>query len=392
MNKNRGPEHEAFLVWLLDQLIVNSVDALVVAGDIFDTGTPPSYARSIYFDFLKQAKLKWGGQIVIVGGNHDSVSTLNESGGLLEIANTIVIGGAEEKPADEVFVLNRLDSDEPGAIICAVPYLRDRDVRKSVAGENAEAKSEALRNGISEHYKTVYESAREKASAYDKDLPLIATGHLTTRGGELTEGVRELYIGTLQGYACDDFPDDFDYIALGHLHKKQIMGKREHIRYCGSPIPLSFMEANYERTVNLVDLELQKDPVVTELIVPCTQKLKTLRGKFDEIVEELKILSLDKERSLWLEIEVELDETQGNITKELNDLIEGVPVEILRIKRMRRTQSSGLKRAKAERLHEMSVEDVFQKRLKESELEEKKERALTQAFKQIYSQVQGGNQ
>ena len=388
MNKSRGPEHEAFLLWLLDLLIDKKVDALVVAGDIFDTGTPPSYARSIYFDFLKQSKLKWGGQIVIVGGNHDSVSTLNESGGLLEIANTIVIGGAEENPEDEVFILNHLADGKAGAIICAVPYLRDRDVRKSVAGEDAAAKSEALRCGISEHYKTVYDKARAMASEYDYDLPLIATGHLTTRGGELTEGVRELYIGTLQGYASDDFPEDFDYIALGHLHKKQIMGKRKHIRYCGSPIPLSFMEAKYKRTVNLVDLESKKVPVVEELIVPCTQSLKTLKGKFDEITEKIKDLSLEPKQTLWLEIEIELDETQGNITKDLNDLIEDLPIEILRIKRMRRAQGASLKRAKTERLHEMSVEDVFQKRLKEADLDEAKEKDLTLAFKQIYAQIQ----
>ena len=387
MNKSRESEHRAFLNFLLTNLINLGVDALVVAGDIFDTGTPPSYARNLYFDFLKEAKEKWGGQIVIVGGNHDSVATLSESEALLQLANTIVVGGAKDDPTEEVFVLNKL-SGEPGAVICAVPFLRDRDVRKSQAGEDATAKSEALRQGISKHYSDVYEVAREKDKELGGNLPLIATAHLTTQGGTLTEGVRELYIGTLQGYASEDFPADFDYIALGHLHKKQIMGQRDHIRYCGSPIPLSFIEAEYERTVNLVDFAADKSITVEEIVVPVTQELQTLRGNIMKITESLQNLLMESgDKSVWLEIEVEVDESQGAVSKEFNAIVEGSNIEILRIKRRQKNKKNQPSQLKAVQLHEMTVEEVFQKRLSEAELDSEKSDQLAMAFKELHAEL-----
>ncbi|WDE97141.1 exonuclease SbcCD subunit D C-terminal domain-containing protein [Lentisphaera profundi] len=386
MNKSREPEHRAFLVWLLKQLIEHKVDALVVAGDIFDTGTPPSYARKIYFDFLKSAAKEWGGQVVIVGGNHDSVSTLNESGGVLEVVNTFVIGGAADDPIDEVCALNKL-SGEPGAIIAAVPYLRDRDVRISEAGQSADEKSAALRKGISDHYAEVYEASKIKASEIGGDLPLIATGHLTTSGSELSEGVRELYIGTLQGYDSASFPEDFDYIALGHLHKKQVMGPREQIRYCGSPIPLSFMEAKYERSVNLVDLKAGEKPVVEELVVPIHQKLLSLSGKLNEIIEQIQKLPSEDE-AYWLEIQIELDGTEGNVISQINDLTLEMKHEVLRVKRQHKNKELRLKRLNAERLHEMTVEEVFEKRLGIAELDEDQNGILRHLFKQAKNLVE----
>ena len=385
MNKSREPEHRAFLTWLIQELIAHQVDALVVAGDIFDTGTPASYARSLYFNFLKQAAKEWGGQIIIVGGNHDSVSTLNESSAVLELANTTVIGGACEDIAQEIVVLDKL-SGEAGAVIAAVPYLRDRDVRLSNDDERADDKSNALRKGIKNHYEEAYQLAQELAS--EKELPIIATGHLTTQGGELTEGVRELYIGTLEGYASDDFPSDFDYIALGHLHKKQIMGHKEHIRYCGSPIPLSFIEAQYDRSVNLVEIKKGEKPLVEELIVPTSQKLISLSGKIDKVLSELNNLKSEEAANIWVEVQIELDGTEGNITQQINKLIEGSSLEVLRIKRIRQSSEVRLNRVNAEKLHEMTVDEVFERRIHLTTLSPEQTKKVTQLFHQVRSQVE----
>jgi len=395
MNKSREAEHKAFLDWLLVQLNEQEIDTLVVAGDIFDTGTPPSYARTIYFDFLKQIRDTGCRQVVIVGGNHDSVSTLNESKGVLEVLDIIVVGGAvsslDDVAAlkDEVFVLKNRQGEE-AAVICAVPYLRDRDVRRSEAGESADDKAKALRDGITAHYKSVYEHAQVLSEQHN-DIPIMATGHLTTAGGELSEGVRELYIGTLEGYASDRFPTGFDYIALGHLHKKQIMGKNDHIRYSGSPIPLSFIEAGYDRTVNVVALTRGEKVIVDELVVPRVQQLKSIRGTMDRVCEQLSELAemeFDGEERIWLEIVVEGADLEIDLTARLETLTAEMAVDILRIKRMRKSSDARLEQVQSEKLHELQPAEVFAKRLENEELDDVKVKAMTTLFKQAYALVE----
>ena len=388
MNKSREREHRAFLTWLLEQIASQSVDALIVAGDIFDSATPPSYARTLYFDFITALKQAGCPQVIIVGGNHDSVAVLNEAKELLKFLNITVIGGAEEELDNEVCLI-RNTKQEPVGVVCAVPYLRDRNVRKSVAGESVEQKQQALRQGISGHYSAVYEKAKVSSQKYN-DLPIIATGHLTTAGSDLTEGVRKLYVGTLEHYDCSDFPS-FDYIALGHLHKKQIMGKNNQIRYCGSPIPLSFMEANFDRTVNLVEVDYGKTPTVTELVVPTTQKLKTIEGSLEEVmtkIADLKFDDLAEDEKIWLEVVIKSTGLDGDLTEKLNTVTEDKPLELLRIKRKLQVKESETSQTQKVQLHQMNPEEVFEIRLASEELDEDKKAQLSTLFQQVYSSVQ----
>lgn len=128
-NKSRAAEHQAFLDWLLIQIEQHQVDALIIAGDLFDTGTPPSYAREMFNRFVVALQPS-GCQLIVLAGNHDSVATLNESRELLACLNTRVIATPQEK--DDVLLLNTRQG-EPGALLCAIPYLRPRDILRSRA-------------------------------------------------------------------------------------------------------------------------------------------------------------------------------------------------------------------------------------------------------------------
>ena len=127
-SKSRAAEHEAFLNWLLDTARSHEVDAIIVAGDIFDTGSPPSYARELYNRFVVNLQ-QTGCHLVIVAGNHDSVATLNESRDILAFLNTTVVASAGHAPQ----ILKKLDGT-PGAVLCPVPFLRPRDIVQSQAG------------------------------------------------------------------------------------------------------------------------------------------------------------------------------------------------------------------------------------------------------------------
>ena len=160
ISKSRAAEHQAFIDWLLQQVTEQQIDAVIIAGDVFDTGTPPSYARKLYNYFVVEMS-KRECQLVVLGGNHDSVSTLDESKSLLAYLNTHVIANVQSDLSEQILVLND-KTGEPGAILCAIPFIRPRDVMTSQAGESGADKQHALGQAIAEHYQALYELAQQK--------------------------------------------------------------------------------------------------------------------------------------------------------------------------------------------------------------------------------------
>ena len=253
----RYDEFQAFLDWLTETIEAQKVDVLIVAGDIFDTMTPSNRAQSLYYQFLGTVSSLYCEHVVIVSGNHDSPTFLDAPANVLKFLNVHVIGTACENIEDEVLVLKD-KHNQPQCLIAAVPYLRDRDVRSSQAGESGQDKDANVLTGINQHYDKVAEIAKAKQSQlieqYNYYVPIIATGHLFTAGGRTTEddGVRDLYVGSLGKVSVDMFDECFDYVALGHLHVPQKVGNCEHIRYSGSPIAMGFGEARQQKQVLLI--------------------------------------------------------------------------------------------------------------------------------------------
>lgn len=260
----RYEEFEAFLSWLQETISAQKVDVLIVAGDIFDTMTPSNRAQALYYEFLGKVSKLCCEHIVIVAGNHDSPTFLDAPSKVLKFLNVHVIGTACDDLNDEVLVLDAVDGT-PHCIIAAVPYLRDRDVRGSHAGESADSKDANVIKGIRAHYDEVASIAKARqqhlSDAHQRHIPIIATGHLFAAGSKTTEddGVRDLYVGSLGQISADMFDDGFDYVALGHLHVPQRVGGCEHIRYSGSPIAMGFGEAKQQKQVLLVEFgEVEK--------------------------------------------------------------------------------------------------------------------------------------
>lgn len=253
----RYEEFEAFLKWLEETISAQKVDVLIVAGDIFDTMTPSNKAQAIYYEFLGRVSRSCCEHIVIVAGNHDSPTFLDAPSNVLKFLNVHVIGTACDNLNDEVLLLNDANNAAQ-CIIAAVPYLRDRDVRSSTAGESTDTKDANVIKGIRAHYDEVARIAKEKQSQlmtdHQRHVPIIATGHLFAAGGTTTDddGVRDLYVGSLGKISADMFDDCFDYVALGHLHVPQRVGGREHIRYSGSPIAMGFGEARQQKQILLI--------------------------------------------------------------------------------------------------------------------------------------------
>ncbi|MBU1547756.1 MAG: exonuclease SbcCD subunit D C-terminal domain-containing protein, partial [Proteobacteria bacterium] len=314
--------------------------------------------------------------------NHDSPSFLNAPRELLKFLNIHVVGCAAGMPAEELVVLTGPDK-EPRLIVCAIPYLRDRDIRTAEAGESMEDKEKKIIEGIRTHYRMVYEAAEKKRAMLKKSVPVVAMGHLFTAGGRTVDGdgVRELYIGSLAQVRTDVFPECIDYLALGHLHVPQTVGGSEFIRYSGSPLPIGFGEAGQEKSVALVEFS-GNAPKVTNIPVPRFQELKILRGDWQTIAREIDALKSGESKA-WLEIAYEGDEVTGSLHERLAVAIAGSGMEILRVKNNRVWERALSRMSAEETLDDLDVTDVFERCLEAHEVPEDQRQTLLSAYREV---------
>ncbi len=361
--RKRYDEFSAFLDWLSRTIEAENIDVLLVAGDIFDTSTPGNRAQELYYRFLCNVASSCCRHIVIIAGNHDSPSFLNAPKELLRALNVYVVGAMTERPEDEVIVLKN-QQDDAQAIICAVPYLRDKDIRTVEPGETIEDKNSKLIQGLQNHYADVCAIAELKQIEYKNnghstDIPIIAMGHLFTAGGKTIDGdgVRELYVGSLAHVGGEVFPASIDYLALGHLHVAQRVGSIDHIRYSGSPIPMGYGEARQEKKVIVVEFN-GKTPAIEELAVPCFQTLERIAGSLDEIHSRIEQLKCEHS-SAWLEIEYTGLDIISDFRETLDESLQDSSMEILRIKNKRLIDRVMGTVHEEETLDDLDVNDIF---------------------------------
>ena len=318
----RTDEHQAFLHWLIQTLQTEQIDVLIVAGDIFDTGSPSNAAFEQYYDFLRQVKNTCCREVVIIGGNHDSISTLNAPQSLLKYFNVHIVGGVPAEFTDQIIEIK----DREGRlelVVCAVPFLRDRDIRLSIAGETMEEREGRLKQGISDHY----QGFLTHISDYKlNQIPVIATGHLFAAGAATSDSEKEIHVGNLGQIGGDQFPSAFDYVALGHIHRPQLINKMNHIRYSGSPIPLSFSETDDKKQV--IVLEFKEGTMISlkELEVPCYRRLIRIKGNFEKV--KTKLVLLEDPQTIypaWVEVQVETETFIFDLEEQLNTLIADKP-------------------------------------------------------------------
>lgn len=380
--RERYGEFEAFLDWLAGLVEKENIDVLLVAGDVFDNSTPGNHAQEIYYRFLCRMAASSNRHVVVTAGNHDSPSFLNAPRELLKCLNVHVVGCAADPPADELIVINGPDR-EPWLIVCATPYLRDREIRTAEAGESVEEKEKKIIEGIRAHYRRVCEAAEQKRALLKKPVPIVAMGHLFAAGGRTVDGdgVRELYIGSLAQVRTDVFPKCIDYLALGHLHIPQRVGGSDFIRYSGSPLPIGFGEAEQDKCVVLVEFSAHL-PQVTNIPVPRFQELKTLRGDWSAIAREIDGLKSRGSRA-WLEIVYEGDEVAGSLRERLDDAVAGSGMEISRVRNNRVLERALSGTAAEETLDDLDVTEVFQRCLQAHEVPEDQRPALWVAYREV---------
>jgi len=386
----RTEEHRHFLTWLVQTVRERQVEILVVAGDVFDTGSPSNAALELYYNFLLQMQATQCRDIVIVGGNHDSPATLNAPARLLRHLRVHVVGCVPECFEDQVITLDDAQG-KPGLVVCAIPFLRDRDVRLSVPGESAEERETRIRQGIADHYARAAE-VEMVWQLKEAGVPVLATGHLYAAGGAASDSERTIHVGNLGQVSAEHFPEVFDYVALGHLHRPQRVGGREHIRYSGSPIPLSFSEIDHGKEVVLLDFTSAGVQIET-LAVPGSRRLARFHGTLEEVLTKLTDYdNAGYPLPAWIDLEVRSELGQTEVAEQLLKVIatlDRTQIEVLNRRHLRLVRLRPLDEPEplTRSLHDFTEREVFERRL-ENETEEARP-GLLSTFDELLELMRG---
>ncbi len=302
--RQRIDEHKEFLNWLLNTIKEQKVDILLVSGDIFDTALPSAEATNLYYTFLYRLFNETDASTVIIAGNHDSPRHLDAPREFLKMGRIHVIGQTHE-PAECVV---EIPSDSPKIAIAAVPYLSENEL-PHVSYESEIDKQERYRERLKSFY-------RDCVSHMSANIPKILMGHLFVHGGAVGDSERNIQIGGATAIRPNDFPDDVDYVALGHLHRPQnIKGKAYPIQYSGSPIPLRFNEARYDKKAFL--LEFSDEAILMrndEINIPIFKELRTLVGDENHILSQAMLGDWDGK---YIQVKLELDSARAGVADEI---------------------------------------------------------------------------
>lgn len=363
---DRTYEHQKFLDWLQTILQSEAIDVLLVSGDVFDISNPAAASIKMFYQFINNAtKANPSLQIIITAGNHDSASRLEAPKPLLESSKVHIIGLVQKNVDGEIdyeqLTIPIYNSSNEIALYClAIPFLRMGDYPsiKDCANPYTEGVT-ALYNHAFNHAKSVNLT----------NVPIIAMGHLHTHAAELTDldKTERLIMGGAECIPATAFPEELKYVALGHIHKAQRIGGKEHIRYSGSVLPMSFSELNYKHQVIVFDLE---DEVINISSIEIPEAVPLLRvplkhQPLHEVLSELELLPLADafpETSPFLEVRVLLDGPEPALRHKVETVLQGKKVRLAKIDTKYPSKNSEeVEYATAANLNELKPLDVFLK-------------------------------
>ncbi len=337
-NHSRHYEHEQFLAWLLEQIKEKQPHALLIAGDIFDVINPASAAQKQLYQFLADAHdLAPHMQTLMIAGNHDSGYRIEQVEPLLEKYNAKTVGVIHKNNEGSID-LDRLlipiynENKTIVAWCLALPFLRPAEI----TGFNEQTTNS--QHAIAYlHQQIIAEAIKRKTP----DQALILMSHAHMQGGETSDSERPIIIGNEEALSTALFDDVIDYVALGHLHKPQKVGK-DHIRYSGSPIPLSFSEIKYKHQI----IEVMIDPTKTDetrfkyetVLIPRKVDLYKFSDPLPIVLEKLKALPSGEIDNIdhrpYIDIQYSTDiPPQPNLRQQFEDALPKGRYRLVRISR-----------------------------------------------------------
>ena len=364
----RDYEHQCFLDWLLDTLETEQVEALLIAGDIFDNANPSAAAQKQFYGFLTAARRRVPHlNIVIIAGNHDSSGRLEAPGPLFAAFGATVVGHTRQQGEINLDRLVTPLQNRTGDIAAwglAIPFLRPGDVPL------VETEGDRYLKGV----ELLYRQALDQAlSRRQPGQAIIALGHCHMSGGRTSEdSERRLVIGGAEALPVEIFDPVIAYAALGHLHRAQKVGGQERVRYSGSPLPMSFTEIDYRHQVIRIDLDGEAVREITPIPVNGGKRfVELLRipadpAPIDVVLELLGKLALPDaplNAQPYLEVQVQLTGPEPGLAARIDAALDGKPVRRAKIRSFspQAQAESGAAPPSLDDLGRLQPDDIFRK-------------------------------
>jgi DNA repair protein SbcD/Mre11 len=258
-------EHQReFLGWLLDAAVREQVDAVLVAGDVYDRAVPPTDAVRLLDDALAGFAAA-GVPVVITSGNHDSAIRLGFGSALNRVAGIHL--RTDLAALTDPIVL----SDGAGEVaIYGIPYLLPDAVMHDLGAERSH--TSVLGAAVTR--------LREDAASRGISR-IVALAHAFVTGGQESESERDIRVGGIGDAPVSVF-DGLSYTALGHLHGAQRIAGQ--VRYSGSPLAFSFSERNHTKSVTMVDIDVDGAVTIELLPTPVPRPLREIRGRLEDLL------------------------------------------------------------------------------------------------------------
>ena len=236
-------------------------DAVIIAGDVYDKSVPPAEAVEVFDDFLfRLAKRQV--QVFIISGNHDSPERLAFGGRLMDMS------GIHLSPVYNGTVEPHVLTDDHGEVrVYMLPFVKPANVRCFFEDREINTYTEALRTAV-------------EAMDIDPEKRNVLITHQFVTGASRSDS-EEISVGGSDNVDAAVFAD-FDYVALGHIHRPQNIGS-ERIRYSGTPLKYSFSEASHEKSVTVAQLGAKGELSIRTVPLTPLHDMKEIRGSYDEL-------------------------------------------------------------------------------------------------------------
>lgn len=293
--EDRTSEIAAALDELLNQAKTLEVDAVLVAGDIFDVPSPPAEAEQVAYNFFCQLR-EYRIPAVVIAGNHDSAFRIDGVSKLLSHVGVQALGRPQRANKGGVITL---DTASGKLCVAAMPFASERRLLKA---EDLWDKDDVEQR---QHYRfNVQKLLANLATGFRDDSVNVLMAHLTIEGSRRAYSEVDYYTRDTYILSGQTLPATAQYVALGHIHKPQHIPNAAPTYYSGSLIQVDFGEAEEEKGFNLVTVEPGRPAKVEFKSLPCQKPLKVLRCNETNLEETLEA---NREHPGFLKVIVELN-------------------------------------------------------------------------------------
>ncbi|MCP4914083.1 MAG: exonuclease SbcCD subunit D [Oligoflexia bacterium] len=347
----RLTEQDLFLTWLSKEITEKKITHLLIAGDIFDTPNPPDKALSTYFKFLREVSEK-NIQVYIIAGNHDSGRFIEAPKEFLKKENIHIVGklnSLEFEPKEHQFEISEYFQ------LNILPYFRTKEIQDLPWYEKpeqfeSEANKEALLNTIEKLVENITNSQKKN----------ILMAHHLFGSFFTSESEQSLNLSGVNSIPLSLFKENYEYLALGHIHKPQIVSNEKPLAiYSGSPIAFRFSEIHQKKysLLTIEDKNLKQEWVE----IPSFRDLIRIEAKSstwrETIKEKLTLHSnVSNTEKILLDLDINVDEVQPGLKREILSFLENYPVTLMGLKIKVQTESENSRNA----LNlEQNIQDIF---------------------------------